>query len=92
MLAPATTVDGLVPLPLANVVDTVALLEGAAVIEVVATVFANILVRVEVAILETVLAEAVAVPAFNQGDITHWDARALSTNFPFDFEGVRLRT
>lgn len=87
VLAPANTVNGLMPLPLANIVDAAALFKGAELIVFVATVFASVFVRVEVAILEIVLAEAVAVPVFNQGEITHWDARALSTNFPFDFEG-----
>lgn len=40
--------------------------------------------------LEATAEVTIAVPALSQGEITHCDARALSTYLPLDFEGVRL--
>jgi hypothetical protein len=42
-------------------------------------------------ILEATADVTIAVPALSQGEMTHCDASALSTYFPFCFEGVRLR-
>jgi hypothetical protein len=39
-------------------------------------------------VLEAMAEVTIAVPALGQGEITYCDARALSTNFPFCFEGV----
>jgi hypothetical protein len=43
------------------------------------------------AVLEATADVTIAVPALSQGEMTHCDASALSTYFPFCFEGVRLR-
>jgi hypothetical protein len=42
-------------------------------------------------VLEATADVTIAVPAFSHGEITHWEAKALSTYFPFCLEGVRLR-
>jgi hypothetical protein len=51
-----------------------------------------VMVVVGETVAEAAAGAAVAAPAFKKGATTHWEARELSTYFPFCFVGVKLKT